>query len=181
MSSDTKGRMLGLLILGIIVVCIGSNIFNGIYQSLQSRHWPKAEAQITASVVSRDASDVATRWTPNVEFRYHVGNSAFTSKRVRFLMAPMYQREEATGITDAYAVGRGVSVAYNPANPAESVLEPGLPPGTTKQVLIAMFLFGLVGYIFYEIHHPERRILLRTFANEISGSEEPESNSSEAA
>jgi Protein of unknown function (DUF3592) len=180
MSSDTKGRMLGLLILGILVVCLGSNIFSGIYQSLQSEHWPRAEATVTTSAVNRDGSDVATRWTPVVEYRYNVGNASFASKRVRFLMAPMYQREEATGITEAYGVGRAVSIAYNPANPADSVLEPGLPPGTTKQVLIAMFLFGLVGYIFYEIHHPERRILLRTFSDQVSSSEEPE-NTSEAA
>lgn len=172
--------MLGLLILGIMVVCIGSNIFSGIYQSFESKQWPRAAATITASSVNREAKDVATRWSPVVEYRYNVGNTAFTSKRVRFLMAPMYQREEAAGITDAYGVGRVVSIAYNPADPGDSVLQPGLPPGTTEQVLIAMFLFGLVGYIFYEIHHPERRILLRTFSNEITGSEEPE-NTSEAA
>jgi hypothetical protein len=173
--------MLGLLILGIIVVCIGSNIFSGIYQSFRSERWPRAEAQITTSVVNRDPSDVATRWTPTVAYRYSVGNSSFTSNRVRFLMAPMYQREEASSIVEAYGVGRAVSIAYNPANPAESVLQPGPPPGTTKQALIAMFLFGLVGYIFYEIHHPERRILLRTFTDQISGSEESESDRSEAA
>lgn len=173
--------MFGLLILGIIVVCIGSNTFSGVAQSLRSDRWPRAAAHVTASVLHRDATDVAPRWSPAVEFRYSVGNTVYTSRRIRFLMAPLYQRERAAEIVDAYSVGRAVTIAYNPANPGDSVLEPGLPPGALKQVLIAMFLIGLTGYIFYEIHHPARRVLLRTFSDDSLENQQSESDRSEAA
>jgi hypothetical protein len=181
MSADTKGRTLGLLILGIIVVGICSNTFSGVVQAFKSQYWPRTVAHVTESVVTRDATDVAPRWTPAVEYRYNVGNNAFTSHRVRFLMAPIYQREQATEITDAYGAGRDLRIAYNPANPSESVLEPGLQPGTWKQLLSALFLLSITGYIFYEIHHPERRVLLRSVPDDFFGTPEPDGDRSEAA
>jgi hypothetical protein len=172
MNSDTKGRMFGLLVLGIVAICIGSGIFSGVSKAIESERWPRASAQIIESEVQRDASDVAPRYTPTVEFRYNVGDVSYTSHRIRFLMAPIYQHEAASSIQNGYSVGREVAIAYNPKNPADSVLEPGLPPGTTKQVLLALFLLGITGYIFYEIQNPQRRVLLRTFSEDLFDSRE---------
>jgi hypothetical protein len=177
LTADTKGRMLGLFILGIIVVCIGTNIASGITRSLVSERWPRASAQVVASAVYQDGRDVAPRWEPVVEYRYQIGNRTFTSRRIRFLMSPMYQPQEANGIAEGYSLGSVVQVAYNPANPSESVLEPGLPPGTLKQVLLVLFLLALTSYIYYEIRHPERRILLRSLPDSIFESRERTSTS----
>jgi hypothetical protein len=85
MNSDNKGRMFGLLVLGIIAVCDGSSIFSGVVKSIQSERWPRAMAHVVGSEVIRDGSDVAPRYTPSVEFRYSVGNVNYTSNRIRFL------------------------------------------------------------------------------------------------
>lgn len=166
MNSDTKGRMFGLLVLGVIVVTVCSGILSGISRSVQSERWPRVAGRIIGSEVDRDGSDVAPKYIPAVEFRYSVGDVTYTSHRIRFLMAPIYQREVATHIQNGYVQGREVSIAYNPESPAESVLEPGLPPGTAKQIFIAIFLLGITAYIFFEIHNPTRRILLRTFGED---------------
>jgi hypothetical protein len=166
MTVDTKGRMLGVFLLGLLVVCIATNTVSGLIRSLASERWPRASAQVVSSSVYRDGSDVAPRWEPAVLYRYKIGNNTFTSGTIRFLMGPMYQREEASQIAESYSVGSVIRVAYNPANPRESVLQPGTPPGTFRQVLLALFLIGVIGYIYYEVHHPERRILLRTISYE---------------
>jgi len=168
MNADAKGRMLGLVLLGIIVVSIGTNIFSGITRSLVSKRWPRTTAQILVSAVYRDGTDVSARWAPEVVYRYKIGTETFTSRRIRFLMPPMYQPEEASGIAESYSLGSIVQVAYNPAIPSESVLEPGLPSGALKHILLVLFLVAVTGYIYYEIRHPERRILLRSIPDDAS-------------
>lgn len=166
MSVDKKGRMLGIFLLGLLVACVATNTISGLSRSVASERWPRASAEVVSSAVYRDGSDVAPRWEPAISYRYYIGNNTFTSGTIRFLMGPMYDRDEATQIAESYSVGSVVRVAYNPDNPRESVLQPGTPPGTLKQVLLALFLIGITGYIYYEIHHPERRILLRTITYE---------------
>ena len=164
MTADTKGRMAGLFLLGILVACIAMNTIWGFARSLASERWPRASGQVVSSSVYRDASEVSPRWDSEVLYQYKVGNQTFTSRRIRFLMGPMYRHEEASQIAESYTVGRAVQIAYDPANPRESVLEPGAPSGMLKQVLLTLFLIGVTGYIYYEIHRPKRRILLRSFA-----------------
>ena len=161
MSPDTKARMFGFTILAVIATLIAMNTTSGVFRSIASEQWPHASAQVIASTVYEDSTDVSPRWEPSVVYHYKVGDRTFTSGRVRFLMHPMYRREEANQVADSYQVGRVVSVAYDPANPSESVLEPGPPPGTSKQVGILLALILITAFIYYEIHHPERRVLLR--------------------
>ncbi|MBV9086558.1 MAG: DUF3592 domain-containing protein [Acidobacteriaceae bacterium] len=163
MSVDKKGRIIGLLILGTLVCSVATNVTSGISHSLASRHWPRVSARVVESSVYQDGRDVARRWEPDVVYQYTIGSQTFTSRRIRFLMPPMYQQEQASEISELYRQGRVVQIAYDPSNPRESVLQPGLPPGTLKQVLLALFLVAITAYIYYEIQHPERRILLRTF------------------
>ena len=164
MTADKKGRTFGLFLLGVLVACVGMNTMSALGRSLASERWPRASAQVVSSSVYREGADVSPRWEPAVVYQYKIGNRTFTSHRIRFLMGPMYRREEANQITESYSVGRVVSVAYDPANPGESVLEPGAPSGTLKQVLLMLFLIGMTSYIYYEIRHPQRRILLRSIA-----------------
>ena len=162
MGADTKGRMLGVVLLGILVSVAVKNTASGLVYSYASERWPRTTAQVVDSEVYHDGTAVPPRWEPAVVYQYKVSDQTFTSGRVRFLMPPIYRREEATHIAESYKVGRVVRVAYDPADPRESVLEPGPPSGTLKEILIVLFLISLTGYIYYEIHHPERRILLRT-------------------
>lgn len=76
------------------------------------------------------------------------------------MMPAIYHEEEARQIQDNYVQGAGVRVAYNPSNPAESVLEPGVPAGMWWKALIPIFFWGLIGYFCYEIKHPERRLVM---------------------
>ena len=168
MSVDKKGRIIGLLILGTLVCSVATNVTSGVTHSLASQRWPRVSARVLESSVYEDGRDVARRWEPDVVYQYTIGDQTFTSRRIRFLMPPIYQEEQAAKISDLYRQGRVVQVAYDPSNPRESVLQPGLPPGTLKQILLAVFLVAIPGYIYYEIQHPERRILLRTFSENAS-------------
>ena len=166
--------MFGFSVLAILALLVAMNTGSGVLRSIASEHWPRASAQIIASTLYENSADVSPRWEPSIVYHYKVGTATFTSDRVRFLMSPMYRREQATRVLDTYHVGRIVSVAYDPANPGESVLEPGPAPDTWEQLLVLLFLVVLSGYIYYEIRNPARRILLRSAPDSTTNNEEPD-------
>lgn len=53
--------------------------------------------------------------------------------------APNYEQEEAQAVLADYPPEAQTTAAYDPRNPARSVLEPGVPPGMWKKALIPPF------------------------------------------
>jgi hypothetical protein len=95
-------------------------------------------------------------------------------------MKTFYNADAAAEVQSQYPIGRRVKVAYDPRDVNRSVLEPGVPQGMWTQAIIPLFFFSLCGYIFYEILHPERRMLLGSYSlagrreDRDRGSDEPE-------
>jgi hypothetical protein len=177
---DTKGRFVGLLGLAALSLWIVVSISSNLYFSIVSAHWPKATARVTSSGVYSNGKGVGVSWTPKVEYAYEAGGSVHHSSKIRYLMRAFYDVDSASEVQASYPEGRVVSVAYDPQDPSQSVLEPGLAPGMWTQGLIPLFFCGLCGYIFFEITNPHRRVLLRSnpveadFEDEGKGSDEAE-------
>ena len=53
-----------------------------------------------------------------------------------------------------------VKAVYNPRNPSQSVLNPGIPTGMWWRGLVPLFFWGLLAYLYYEVRHPERRFVM---------------------
>jgi len=82
-------------------------------------------------------------------------------------MPAFYEKEEAQAVLAAYPPEAETTAAYDPQNPARSVLEPGVPASMWKRALIPLLFWALTAYIFYEIVHPDRRLLLRSNAEAV--------------
>jgi len=162
MNSDTKARFVGLVGLGAIAVWLTVSLSSNFYLSIASLSWPKVAARITSAGINTGTSTMGTWWAPDVEYEYSVSGRAYHSATIRYLMKPFSEQEEAQAVLAGYPAQAQVRAAYDPQDPARSVLEPGVPAGMWKRALIPFFFWGLVAYIFYEIVHPDRRILLRS-------------------
>jgi Protein of unknown function (DUF3592) len=160
MNSATKGRMFGLIGLAGFSLWATLSLGIGFYLSLRSSFWPTASAQVSSSSVSTGVSNIGRWWQAELTYEYRVGGHVYQSSTIRYLMPASDHEEEARQIQANYAEGRQTRAAFNPANPSESVLEPGVPAGMWWRALIPLFFWGLTGYIYYEIHHPERRLML---------------------
>lgn len=174
---DTKGRLVGFVGLAALSFWIVASISSNLYFSVVSAHWPKAAARVVSSGVYSNGKGVGVSWTPKVEYEYEAEGSVRHSSNIRYLMRAFYDADSAAEVQESYPEGRLVSVAYDPQDPSRSVLEPGLAPGMWTQGLIPLFFCGLCGYIFFEITHPDRRILLHSNpvdANEDTSDDEPE-------
>ncbi len=161
MNSDTKARLLGLIGLGSIAVWLTISLGSSFYLCLVSLRWPKLPVRVVSSGVNTGSSNLGTWWAPEVEYEYRLNGRTYHSATVRYLMPPLYEQEEAQAVLADYPPEAQTTAAYDPRNPARSVLEPGVPPGMWKKALIPPFFWALAAYIFYEIIHPRRRLMLR--------------------
>ena len=162
MNPDTKARLLGLMALGSIAVWLTLSIGNAFYFSLISLRWPKVQAHIVSSRIDTGTSTVGTWWSPDVVYEYDLSGREYRSTTIRYVMPPAYEIGEAQTVLAAYPLNAKTSAAYDPRNPARSVLEPGIPHSMWLKGLIPLFFWCLTAYLYYEIMHPERRLMLRS-------------------
>ncbi len=160
MNPATKGRLIGLLGLASVALWLTLSLGTDFYLCLKSVRWPTVPVTITSSDVSTGVSNMGRWWQPELTYEYQVGGQRYRSSGIRYLMPAFYHAEGARQIQTAYPKGAQVQAAFDPANPSQSVLEPGIPEGMWWRAFIPLFFWMLTGYIFYEIRHPHRRFLL---------------------
>jgi len=130
-------------VVGVVFAAIGGGILawsivNCIYAVL-SRRWPQVTGVIVVSDLQRSSdADGGYSYRPEVSYRYFVNREEFVARRTRFGdRLQLSWSAPAVRIISRYRVGAVVSVHYNPDDPADAVLEPGL-----NDLLFAAATFG---------------------------------------
>jgi len=167
MNSDTRARLLGLLGLGSIAVWLTISLGSAFYLSFSSLRWPKVPVRVISSGVNTGNSNVGKWWAPDVEYEYRLNGHSYRSATIRYLMPTFYEKEKAQAVLAAYPTKAQTTAAYDPQDPARSVLEPGVPPNMWRRALIPILFWALTAYIYYEIVRPDRRLLLRSNAEAV--------------
>ena len=165
--------------LGLLSLWLVLHLSSNFYFSVASTHWPKTTAHVVSSAVYASGAGAGATFSPQVKYEFETAGKSYQFNNIRYLLRTFYNVDSATEVQASYPVGSIVSVAYDPQDPSRSVLEPGVPQGMWLQALIPLFFFGLCGYIFFEITHPHRRVLLGTYGagaaeDEGSGNDEAE-------
>lgn len=135
--------MTALFTLGIFVV-IGAGLtywgWNILQNAKASASWPTAEGVVTSSEVSHSTdSDGGDSYSPEVTYRYQVGDVRYENNTIKFGENAYSSRRQAENIADTYPVGRDVTVYYDPGQPDRSVLEPGVSGGSYIVLGIGVF------------------------------------------
>lgn len=125
--------------LGAVVLGGGEAVKAG-----RSDGWPEAPGVVRLSKVTRSQSDDGDTFGAQVVFDYEVGGVTRTGDRVWFGQYGSGDRSMASGVVGKYPAGRRVSVRHDPADPWESVLEPGRGPSAWAVPAMGA-LFSLVG------------------------------------
>jgi len=127
-----------------IGVLLGSIGFKTVVRGLESVRWPHAEGLITLSEIEHHRSTTTSGGIatftkrPNIHYNYQVGGVAYQGKRIYFISNGTGSAWVSTKLK-RYPKNSRARVYYNPSNPSESVLEPGVSAGSVT-------LFG--GFIF---------------------------------
>ncbi|MGD1086190.1 MAG: DUF3592 domain-containing protein [Verrucomicrobiota bacterium] len=112
-------------------------VARGIFKQLESRHYPSATGTVTHSeVTTHHGSKGGTSYKANINYRFDVAGKAFTGSRLRF--NPSFSDSaSANSLVAAHRLGSTVQVFYNPNDPQDSLLFPGV---NGSDFLVVLFL-----------------------------------------
>lgn len=115
-----------------------------------STAWPTTDGRITASRVERvkQGGDRKASFTADITYEYALDGRTLEGDRVWF--GDDYSASDASAFraaVDRYPVGKAVKVHYDPAEPAESVLEPGATWSGSALYFIGLGVITLGGII----------------------------------
>ncbi|MDP2653307.1 MAG: DUF3592 domain-containing protein [Candidatus Omnitrophota bacterium] len=126
------------LIVGLAVMNMG---FKQIQKSKLSMTWPTVEGVVSSSDMGRHRdSDRGTTYSADVTYRYVLEGTTYVSSKVRYGSLNTSNPADAQRVLNRYPVGTKVSVHFNPDDPYESVLEPGMHGG--------VWFFPVFGSVF---------------------------------
>jgi len=102
-------------------------LLSDIPRMILSQEWPATEGKITSlRLVGQKFEEYDGDYYVNIDgyvhYQYSVNGIALTSSAVNSNSSPFYP----SSIVSKYTVGKDVIVYYNPKNPAEAMLEPGI-------------------------------------------------------
>lgn len=117
----------------------------GAVHQLRSVNYAAAEGQMTKCQVTEDSSDEGVSYDVRAEYTYWVGGRQYTARRVHHLN--LWNRASASGFAADHPPGSRVTVYYDPADPADAVLLPGVGGPELFQLMFLVpfnvIMFGL--------------------------------------
>lgn len=113
-----------------------------------SINWPTTEGRITRSQLERSKKEGRTMYSADVAYEYVLDGKTFGGDRVWF--GDNARSSDPTAwkrAVERYPMGSGVQVHYDPDDPQESVLEPGLTWAGSVIYLVGLGILALGGLI----------------------------------
>ena len=103
-------------------------------------HWPSAMGVLTKAQVAETG---VGHYRADVAYSYRVGANDLAGSRVRVSDGEYNIRDGAVQAIDGLTVGQPVSVFYNPSNPQQSVLRPGVGFQEWALLFVPVLMLGI--------------------------------------
>jgi hypothetical protein len=116
-----------VLVWSAFFLCFDGMMAHGIFIQFNSRHYPSATATVTHLEKGGPGSQ------PRISYRFEVGGLTFASQEQRFANSPNSDQADSLA---AHAVGSTIQVYYNPKDPRQSLLFPGVSGADFLTVLL---------------------------------------------
>ena len=119
-----------------------------LYKAFNSAKWPAAAGTIVSSNVSHHLGGKSAPYSsPDITYRYKVGPTIYFNDNIAYAPLNSSNESKVRQITDRYPVGQVVTVYYDPSNPRDSVLEPGVAADSWTKVLAGILFLIISGGI----------------------------------
>ncbi len=125
----------GVLGMVAIFLLVGGGLswwgWNILQDARASASWPTVDGRVTRSEVTESTdADGGDSYSPEVTYEYQVNNRSYENSTIKFGENSYSSRRRAEEIAATYPVGQRVNVSYDPNEPGQSVLEPGVTGGS---------------------------------------------------
>ena len=140
---------------GITGVFVGMGVYAFVKQGRARRDFLTTTGEVVASKVDHHEGDAdsETTYSPLIKYRYSVNGKEYTSKRYTYAAGSTSDYDYAADVVARYPKGKRITVYYDPADPAESVLSVDVP---SHYHFLILFLqpfvvagLGLIAACFY--------------------------------
>ena len=135
-------------LIGMFFVAIGAGIVLwalwNLVQAIGSRNWKTTEGIVLVSELQRSRDpDGGLMYRPEISYQYTADGHEFVASRTRFgQRLALSWSGPAIRAVRRYPAGKTVLVYFDPQDPAEAVLEPGISAYVFAGLLLgALFLF----------------------------------------
>ena len=116
------GTGFALLMLPLGALLVGSGLF-ALQRRGSSGRWPQVPATVELSEVRRDSLGESPMYKPVIRYRYAAPGGTFTGDKLAATGRLYPKQAAAQKVVDRYPVGTTVMARYNPADPAEAMVE----------------------------------------------------------
>ena len=137
------------LAIGVGMLISGGDL---LYREWEKRSWPSVLGQVLSDRVTRSPG-AKMRFNAIVTYEYGIGGHRYVNDRRRGRWSqPTYnlQANAEYAIRD-YKPDKPVLVFYDPKNPADTLLEPGLTLGNAMIAILGIMFLGISSIITIEI------------------------------
>lgn len=133
---------------GLVTLAVG---FVRLAASARTKSWPHVEGTVLSSTVEEKVSQEPSEedgaparelrvFTASVKYRYKVGEKQLTGDRLSLDELETSNRNTAVELAARYPPGASISVFYEPRDPTEAVLQPGVSGGSAIIPLVGVGL-----------------------------------------
>ena len=159
---NTPTVRFGMYFFAVLLICItpiaAYNVVARYLEARDSINWPTAEAVITRSIVEESrATSKKISYKPHVTYTYRVADREFSGNDISMHDVGYGDGNIAQEIVAKYSVNSRHSVYYNPDDPAQAVLEPGITWRAYLFLLTPVVLFLLAVALFFGARHMARQ------------------------
>lgn len=146
-----------------------NHVKEDLYSAYKSSSWIQIQGVVTESALVTPPlkKDQPRIFVPEITYRYEVSDKKYKNNQISF------EREfkdgaYAKGFVDKYPKGKPVTVFYNPGNPSQSVLEPGIKLSALITTCAGAFM-TLFSFILFNIKRFLKKFLAGFFMIQAGG------------
>ena len=152
--NSMEGTLFGIAAILLGVLSLGYALYT-YRRGIESQSWPKAEGTIIHVSVKHAGStgDVSKNesqrewYLPVIEYTYSVRGRTYKGNRILIGELSSMPHESALELLQPYREGAKVRVSYDPANPANAVLQTRVNTGAVaRYAVIGIVLLLVVAY-----------------------------------
>ena len=143
--SNFYSIIIGLFAFSGLLLSIWS--WRNISEAKKSSNWPKIVGVITASSSSVESNDLM----PHMEYSYIVDEKTYNGT-LKLVSGDVHMPDYAKNHVEAHPIDSPIDVYYDPKNPEDSILEPGIRKD--DWFLFCLSVGALVmgsGYLFFNV------------------------------
>jgi hypothetical protein len=141
------------LVIGIVLFVVVLYIQK---RSDKSLSFEKTDARIISSeVIMGTDSDGNIDYFPSVSYEYMAGGKQYTSTSISMFEEGDRTKQWAESVAGRYPVGKEVTAYYDPVNPQEAVLQPGIDAGiVTFMYAVSLIVIAAGILVFFLVPSP---------------------------